>query len=56
MFSGLLSVLGTMILAVAFSHLFFPIITNWTLRYFLPAIVIYGCYWAFLSPNCNIRI
>lgn len=40
MFSGLLSVLGTMILAVAFSHLFFPIITNWTLRYFLPAIVI----------------
>lgn len=38
--SGLLSVLGMIIAAIIFSHLYFPIITKGTLRYFLPGIVI----------------
>lgn len=38
--SGLLSVFGMIIAAIIFSHLYFPIITKGTLRYFLPGIVI----------------
>lgn len=38
--SGLLSVFSMIIATIIFSHLFFPIITKGTLRYFLPGIVI----------------
>ena len=38
--SGLIAVFGTFISALIFSYIFFPIIDRWTLRYFLPEIVI----------------
>lgn len=38
--SGLIAVFGTFISALIFSYVFFPIIDRWTLRYFLPEIVI----------------
>ena len=55
--SGLASVFGTFILALTFSYIFFPIIDKWTLRYFLPEIVILWLLLGiFIQNNKNIKL